>query len=324
MTREGGQAAVVALGGNALSPRGERDTIANQFDHTRRSLRAVVHLIRQGYELVITHGNGPQVGNALLRTELTAHKAPLLPLEICVADVEGGMGYMIQQVIHNLLKESGIEKDVVTVITQVVVDKEDPELKKPTKFIGQRYDAASAERLAERFGWRIQETAPSEWRRVVPSPNPLSTVEADSIRKLVKAGKIVVASGGGGIPVYLGKNGEIKGLDGVVDKDLASAVLAHEIEATQLIILTDVDGVALNFGKKDESWLKRISPDRAREYLDQGHFPPGSMGPKIGAALNFLDKGGESVLICSVDHVSEALRGEAGTVIARSLQAPRS
>ncbi|MFQ6674981.1 MAG: carbamate kinase [Fidelibacterota bacterium] len=308
--------AVVALGGNAISPRGEEDTIRNQFRHTRRSLRSIVHLIERGYELVITHGNGPQVGNALLRTELTAHKAPLLPLEICVADVDGGMGYMIQQIIHNLLKETGIHKEVVTLITQAVVDRDDPELQNPTKFIGQRYDGATARRLAGEFGWKIRRTATSEWRRVVPSPTPISIVESESIRELVNAGNIVIAAGGGGIPVYVRSGGELEGLDAVIDKDLASAVLAHEIGATELIILTDVEGVAVDFGTENERWLKELSPERARELMNGGHFPPGSMGPKIAAALDFLEKGGKSVLICSVDHVGEALGGRAGTVIA--------
>lgn len=309
---------MMALGGNAISPGGEQDTITNQFRYTRRSLKAIIPMIRQGYELVITHGNGPQVGNALLRTELTSDKAPLLPLEICVADVEGGMGYMIQQIIHNLLKESNIQKEVATLITQVVVDKDDPELANPSKFIGQRYDKASAHRLAEKFGWKVQQTSLSEWRRVVPSPKPISIVESSSIRRLVDGGAIVIASGGGGIPVYVRKNGELRGLDAVVDKDLASAVLALEIEARELIILTDVEGVALNFGKKDETWLRTLSPERARELLKEGHFPPGSMGPKISAALNFLDQGGNSVLISSMDRVTRALRGETGTLIAPS------
>ena len=307
--------AVVALGGNAISPQGEVDTIPNQFRHTRQSLVAILHLINHGYELVISHGNGPQVGNALLRTELTADRAPLLPLGICVADVGGGMGYMIQQSIQNLLRKSGIEKEVVTIITQVVADKGDPELTNPTKFIGQRYDLEWANTLAERFGWELRETSMGEWRRVVPSPMPLSIVESESIKELVNAGKIVIAAGGGAIPVYIQDTGDLEGLDAVVDKDLASAILAHEIDATDFFILTDVDGVAINYRSPDEKWLPQMTVEEARRFLKEGHFPPGSMGPKILAAIDFLDRGGERVLITSIDRISQALEGKAGTII---------
>lgn len=307
--------AVVALGGHALSPKGEVDTIPNQFRHTRESLVAILHLIEHGYDLAITHGNAPQVGNALLRTELTADKAPLLPLGICVADVEGGMGYMIQQSIQNLLKRSGIEKDVVTIITQVVVDRNDPELANPTKYVGQGYDAETARRLAGKFGWQIRQTASGKWRRVVPSPTPLSIVESDAIQELVNAGKIVISAGGGGIPVYVTETGDLEGFDAVVDKDLASAILAHEIGARELIILTDVDGVALNYGQPDERWLSEMTVDEAREFLKENHFPPGSMGPKITAAIGFLENNGDRVLITSINRIAGALAGEAGTVI---------
>lgn len=307
--------AVVALGGHAVSPRGEVDTIPNQFRHTRESLIAVLHLINHGYELVITHGNGPQVGNALLRTELTADKAPVLPLGICVADVEGGMGYMIQQSIQNLLKTYGIKKEVVTVITQVIVDRNDPEVADPTKYIGQLYDAVSAKRLSNRLGWEIRQTSSGNWQRVVPSPQPISIVESDSIRDLVSTGKIVIAAGGGGIPVYKTETGNLEGFDAVVDKDLASAILAHEIGASEFIILTDVDGVALNYGQHDEKWLLRMTVNEARQFFKENHFPLGSMGPKISAAIGFLERGGDTVYITSIDKIRETLKGKAGTVI---------
>jgi len=307
--------AVVALGGHAISPRGEVDTIPNQFRHTRESLIAVLHLIHEGYELVITHGNAPQVGNALLRTELTADRAPVLPLGICVADIEGGMGYMIQQSIQNLLKKSGIIKDVVTVITQVIVDRNDPEVTHPTKFIGQLYDKELARRLAKRFEWEIRQTSQGDWQRVIPSPQPRSIVESESIKELVQAGKIVIAAGGGGIPVYYKKTGDLEGFDAVVDKDLASAILAHEIGASEFIILTDVDGVALNYGQQDEKWLTKMTVNEARYYYKQHHFPSGSMGPKIKAAISFLEKGGNVVLITSINNIRKTLKGKAGTII---------
>ncbi|MEE9166879.1 MAG: carbamate kinase [Candidatus Neomarinimicrobiota bacterium] len=307
--------AVVALGGNAISPMGETDSLPNQFRHTRESLVAVIHLIKSGYELAITHGNAPQVGNALLRTELTADTAPLLPLYICVADIQGGMGYMIEQCLQNVLKRSGIRKDVVTMITQVLIDENDPEVVNPTKYVGQRYDEDAARRLADRFGWQIRRTSAGDWRRVVPSPLPISIIESGSIKELTRAGKIVVAAGGGGIPVHPNEDGSLEGFDAVVDKDLASAILAHEIGATEFFILTDVDGVALNFGQRNEEWLSELTVNESRRFLEEGHFPPGSMGPKITAAINFLEKGGNSVLITSIRKIREALKGESGTVI---------
>ena len=307
--------AVVALGGHAVSPNGEIDTIPNQFLHTRESLVAVLHLINESYNLVITHGNAPQVGNALLRTELTADRAPILPLGICVADIEGGMGYMIQQSIQNLLKRSGIKKEVITIITQVIIDKNDPEVENPSKYVGQLYDAESAKLLAKRFDWEIRQTTSGDWQRVVPSPQPMSIVESDSIKELVNAGKIVIAAGGGGIPVYRTETGELEGFDAVVDKDLASAILAHEIGASEFIILTDVDGVALNYGQQNETWLSNMTVTEARYYYTEHHFPSGSMGPKIIAAINFLEKGGESVLITSLLNIDKALSGKGGTVI---------
>ena len=315
MTSNRNRTAVLALGGNALSPKGEVDTIANQFSHTRESLSAIRHLISEGYNLVITHGNGPQVGNALLRTELTADKAPILPLGICVADVEGGMGYMIQQSVQNLLKRENVHKDVVTIITQVLVDKNDPEIKNPSKEIGQRYDGKIASALADRFSWTVRETSSGDWRRVVPSPKPISIVEADAIRELVDAEKIVIAAGGGGIPVYTMDSGDLEGFDAVVDKDLASAIVAHEIGACDFFILTDVRTVFLNFGQKNETPIHRMTVTEAQTYLKEGQFTPGTMEPKISAAMDFINKGGERVLISAIDSLAEALLGETGTVI---------
>lgn len=313
-----GSRVVVALGGNAISPKGEIDTIANQFSHTRNSLSAIKHLIDHGCELVITHGNGPQVGNALLRTELTADQAPILPLGYCVADVEGGMGYMIQQSLQNLLKREGIYKDVVTIITQVVVDKNDPEISDPTKFIGQRYNNEDAQRLSKKLGWIIKKTSDGKWRRMVPSPKPISIVESHSITELVNTGKIVIAAGGGGIPVYVLGNGNLEGFDAVVDRDLASSILAKEIGAHHLLIITNVDHVYINFGQSDQKPIHQMTSSQAREYMKEGHFASGTMEPKINAALEFISHGGESVLITSIEKIQDALKGNAGTIITHS------
>lgn len=307
--------AVVALGGNAISPQNEKDTIPNQFANTRKSLRAVVNLVKQGYHLAITHGNGPQVGNALLRVELTIDRAPVLPLGICVADTEGGMGYMIEQSLQNALKLAGIQREVVSIVTQVIVDANDPSIHNPTKFVGSWYTKAEISELAQRFGWQIREDNGRGWRRVVPSPTPLQIINRAAIKHLVDAGTIVIAAGGGGIPVYVMENGLYEGFDAVIDKDLASAVLARDIGAQELYILTDVDHVKLNYGKPNERALTVVRAAELQEHYNAGQFPPGSMGPKVKAALNFIAAGGEKVVITSLQRAVAGLDGTAGTII---------
>lgn len=307
--------AVVALGGNAISPQNEKDTIPNQFANTRKSLRAVVNLVKQGYHLAITHGNGPQVGNALLRVELTIDRAPVLPLGICVADTEGGMGYMIEQSLQNALKLAGIQREVVSIVTQVIVDANDPSIHNPTKFVGSWYTKEEISELAQRFNWQIREDNGRGWRRVVPSPTPLQIINRTAIKHLVDAGTIVIAAGGGGIPVYVMENGLYEGFDAVIDKDLASAVLARDIGAQELYILTDVDHVKLNYGKPNEYPLKTIHANELQEHYNAGQFPPGSMGPKVKAALNFIAAGGEKVVITSLEKAVAGLDGTSGTII---------
>jgi carbamate kinase len=316
MARE--KMAVVALGGNAITKPGVEDTIANQFRHTRESLHGIVELIRDGYNLVITHGNGPQVGNALLRIELARGKAPVLPLGVCVADTEGGMGYMIQQSLYNRLRDDGLERPVVTIITQVLVDPNDPAIANPTKYIGQFYTAEEAGVFSETRGWQMKKDANRGWRRVVPSPTPLRTVEADTIKLLVDSGAAVIAAGGGGIPVYIDHRHWYEGIDAVIDKDLASAVLAGEVGASVLSILTSVDAVALNFGTPEQKNLSHVTLDEIKKFHAQGHFPAGSMGPKILAAIKFLEDGGDVVTVTSFENAGKALKGEAGTRIVRS------
>ncbi|MFH1891198.1 MAG: carbamate kinase [Candidatus Zixiibacteriota bacterium] len=307
--------AVVALGGNAITKKGVPDTIANQFEHTRQSLAGIVPLARDGFKIAITHGNGPQAGNALLRVELARGKAPILPLGICVADTEGGMGYMIEQSLQNRLRSEGIERDVVTIVTQVIVDKNDPSIKNPTKYLGQFYTHEEARQFARERGWKVKKDGDRGWRRVVASPIPLATVNAKSIKNLVAKGMIVIASGGGGVPVYIDKNGDFEGLDAVIDKDRASAVLANEIGADLLIILTSVDKVALNFGKLDQKFLDRVTVAEMKEYSEKEHFPTGSMGPKVEAAIGFIENGGKEVIITSIEKAYEAVKGDEGTRI---------
>ena len=309
--------AVIALGGNAISKPGVEDTIANQFSHTRESLDGVVELIRDGYKLVVSHGNGPQVGNALLRIELARGKAPILPLGVCVADTEGGMGYMIQQSLQNRLRREGLDREVVTIITQVLVDPNDPDIADPSKFIGQFYSEEEAKAFSGARGWRMKKDADRGYRRVVPSPMPMKTIEAETIKALVDSGTIVIAAGGGGIPVYLDEHDRYEGLDAVIDKDLASGVLATEIGASVLSILTSVDAVSTDFGKPEQKELGRVTLDEIRRLHDAGHFPPGSMGPKIKAAIKFLEAGGDVVSITSFENAGRALRGDAGTRIVR-------
>ena len=304
------------MGGNAITKKGEEDTIARQFANTRESLRGIVELIRDGYNLAITHGNGPQVGNAVLRVELAREKAPILSLGICVADTEGGMGYMIEQSLQNRLKKENIRRDVVTIVTQVIVDKDDPSIKEPTKFIGQFYTRQEAKRLARQRGWVMKEDRAKMWRRVVPSPVPLEIVEKKTVKNLVEKGIIVIAAGGGGIPVYVEKNGALEGMDAVIDKDRASAILARDIGAEWLLILTDVEKVALHFGTLLQIDLDKLTVEEAKKYQKERHFPPGSMGPKIEAAIQFLESGGKEVIITSISKAYDAVKKKtAGTRI---------
>jgi len=306
--------AVIALGGNAISSTGKED-IHEQFANTRKSLEGIVELIQEGYNLAITHGNGPQVGNALLRVEKTAREIPALPLGVIVADTEGGMGYMIEQSLQNKLHRAGIKRDVVTVVTQIIVDPDDPSIVNPTKFIGPFYTEKQAKMLAKMFNWVIKEDSGRGFRRLVPSPKPLSIINRRIIQQLVDQGVIVIVAGGGGIPVYIEIDGTYEGVDAVVDKDRASAVLASNINARTLMILTNVENVYINFNKPNQVKLNEVRLPDVKKYLAEGQFPTGSMGPKIEAAINFLENGGEQVMITSLDRAKDALLGKAGTKI---------
>ena len=309
--------AVIALGGNAIASTG-KENIHEQFANTRKSLESIVELIQEGYNLAITHGNGPQVGNALLRVEKTAQDIPVLPLGIIVADTEGGMGYMIEQSLQNKLHSIDIKRSVVTIVTQVIVDPNDPSIINPTKFIGPFYTRKQAENLAINFNWVIKEDSGRGYRRVVPSPIPIRIVNQGIIQQLVDQEVIVIAAGGGGIPVYVEIDGTYEGVDAVIDKDRASAVLAHDISAQTFVSLTNVENVYINFNKPDQRKLEQITVLEAKKYLAEGQFPPGSMGPKIEAAISFLESGGKQVIITSLEKAKQAVLGNAGTRIVRN------
>ncbi|MCD6117500.1 carbamate kinase [bacterium] len=315
MTSKNYSTVVVALGGNAITREFEEGNIHQQFANTRKSLVSIIEMVERGVNVVITHGNGPQVGNALIRVEEARHLVPPIPLGVLVADTEGGMGYMIEQSLQNMFIRKGIRKRIVTILTQVVVDKDDPSIIEPTKFVGPFFKDEEVDKIRRDRGWVLKKDADRGWRRVVPSPHPVQIVEKDIIRELISSGAIVIACGGGGIPVYIEDDGTFEGVDGVIDKDRASAVLAYDIGAEQLHILTAVDKVSLDFGTPGQRDLDIITKAEAQKYLDEGEFPAGSMGPKIEAAIKFLEDGGKEVLITSVENYSFALQGKTGTKI---------
>jgi carbamate kinase len=304
---------VAALGGNAIIKKGEQGTFAQQFRNTYESMGYIAHLIRAGHQVVLTHGNGPQVGFIMIQVEAAAGKVPTAPLHVDVAQSQGSMGYMIAQSLINQLKAHGIDTSVAAVMTQVLVNRDDPAMQHPTKPVGAFYIRERAAEL-ERLGHTVVEDSGRGWRRVVPSPRPIRIIETNIIKELVQAGTIVVACGGGGIPVAEA-NGALMGVDAVIDKDLASSLLAVEIKADVLMFLTTVDRVALNYNTPQQVDLERLSLAEARQYLSEGQFPPGSMGPKIEAAVEFVESGGERAVVCRPEYVVEALSGRAGTVI---------
>ncbi|HEX6909805.1 MAG TPA: carbamate kinase [Longimicrobium sp.] len=305
---------VIALGGNALAQPGEEGTITQQFKHTRESLGAVVELAREGWHIAIVHGNGPQVGNALIRNEHARHIVPPLPLGVLVAATEGWVGYMVQQSLQNALRRGGVERQVVTMVTQVLVDPDDPELQRPTKPIGRTMDEQTARDLAAEMGGEVAETK-GGWRRVVPSPRPTAIVEREMIRALVAQGHLVIAAGGGGCPVYVHERWGLEGVDAVVDKDRAAAILGRDIGADVLVILTDVERVYLDYGQPTQRALERLTLAEAEALLAGGALGEGSMAPKVEAAAEFVRRGGTRAIIARLDQGREAVAGQAGTEI---------
>lgn len=312
---------VIALGGNALKGPTSLGTAEEQRAAVERSCAQIAKIVAEGYRVVLTHGNGPQVGNLLIQQEAAAKLVPPMPLDICGAMTQGQIGYLIQQKLQEKLRELGLPRPVATVITRVLVDERDPAFQEPTKPIGPFYDEARAEEL-RRQGYVLKRVANDErgWRRVVPSPEPVEILEEAAIRALLEAGQIVIACGGGGIPVVRRSGteaGPLEGVAAVVDKDLASALLAIRLGAEVLLDLTDVEFVALNYGTPEQVDLRRLTVEEAKRYLKEGHFPPGSMGPKMEAAIRFLEGGGRRAIITSLEKGYLALLGETGTEIIR-------
>ncbi|MPZ95118.1 MAG: carbamate kinase [Propionibacteriales bacterium] len=318
--------AVVAIGGNALLQGGASATIAEQFDAARSLASSLVEMIEAGWRIVVTHGNGPQVGFIKRRSDLVAELAPELPhldLDMCVADSQGSLGYILASSLGSRLRERGVPDRVAALLTHTVVDAADPAFHQPTKPIGGFYPEDDARRLADVHHWTIAEDSGRGWRRLVPSPRPRRIVEQESIRMLADGGVLVVAAGGGGIPVVETPDGRYRGVEAVIDKDLTSAHLATKLGADLLVITTGVAQVAVNFGRPDQQTLDRLSAAEARRHLADGQFPPGSMGPKIEAALQFLDEGGRRVLITSPDELVNALGGSTGTwLLPSDIEAP--
>jgi carbamate kinase len=315
--------ALVAVGGNSLIRAGETGTVAEQLANARRTARAMVGLIRLGYRLVITHGNGPQVGAQLLRSERASDLVYGQTLDVCGAASQGEIGYLLEQCLRNELADAGIDTPVVSLVTQTVVSPDDPAMQRPSKPIGPFYSRSDAEQKKRQFGWHIVEDAARGYRRVVPSPEPLEIVELDVIRSLVARGVLVVSTGGGGIPV-MRVGGQLQGVEAVIDKDRASALLASELDVDLFAISTDTDYVYLNYKKPGQQPLTCVTATQLEEYHRAGHFPPGSMGPKVESVIQFQRRGGKEAVITTFDLLCEAVAGRAGTRIVAHSRLPQA
>ncbi|HXY14497.1 MAG TPA: carbamate kinase [Terriglobales bacterium] len=303
---------LLAIGGNSLIRAGEKGSIAEQMANARRTACEVVGLCTAGYRIVLTHGNGPQVGAALLRSERGASQVPGHPLDVCDASTQGEIGYILQQALEGELRIAGVHMPVVTVVTQSVVSTEDPAMHHPTKPIGPFYSRGDAEERKRQFGWEIVEDASRGYRRVVPSPEPIEIVELEVIQDLVEQGVLVIACGGGGIPVVW-QDGKLRGVEAVIDKDRASALLASKLGVDLFVISTDTDYVYLDYKKPSQRPLKSVTPVELQKFFEEGHFPPGNMGPKIESVLRFLSNGGKEAIITSCENLRQAVDGSAGT-----------
>lgn len=307
--------AVVAVGGNSLIKDKSHQTVPDQYEASAETMLHIAGMIEANWDVVITHGNGPQVGFILRRAELALHELHPVPLDSCGADTQGAIGYMFQRALYNEFCRRRIEKQAATVVTQVLVDRKDPAFENPSKPIGSFMEEPTALQRRDDDGWVVVEDAGRGWRRVVPSPKPIRIVEKDAIQSLIHQGFIVVAVGGGGIPVVEDEHGQLVGVEAVIDKDFASALLAIDIHADLFLISTAVERVALNFNKPDQQWLDRITLAEAKRYLAEGHFAKGSMEPKIRAIIDFLEAGGKEALVTNPENIERALSGETGTRI---------
>ncbi len=315
MSLKNNKKVVIALGGNALMQKYDTGSAEEQFKQTRKSLDPLFHFIEQGYNICITHGNGPQVGLELLKNEATASEIPALPLGVLIAHTQGGVGYIVQQSMQNLLSKKGLEKEVVTFISQVKVDPNDPRLKDPTKFIGKHYTKEKASEMIEKFNWKMKEQEKGSWRRVVSSPAPQYLFNGNSIKYMMEFGTIVIAAGGGGIPAYIKLDKGLRLVDGVIDKDMTSALLARIVKSEEFFIITDVDHVCLNYGSNDVKKIHKSTMQEMKKWLAEGHFHEGTMKPKVEAAIYFLEHHGEKVIITSIDNINNAIKGKSGTII---------
>ena len=307
---------VIALGGNALQEAGKPATAQAQLEVVEKTSEYIADIVERGYEVIVAHGNGPQVGRIVIQNEVATASPPAMPFDVCGAMSQGMIGYHIQQGLSKVLRHRGINKNVVTIVTQVVVDKDDPKFKAPSKPIGPFYTEEEAKAIAAEKGYTMKEDAGRGWRRVVASPLPVEIVELDAVKTLNDAGFVVVTVGGGGIPVVRNEAGDLEGVAAVIDKDLASEKLARDMDADALVILTAVEKVSINFKKPDQKDLDRMSAAEAKQYIKEGHFAPGSMLPKIEAALNFVEsKPGRIAIITSLDKAVDAIEGRAGTTI---------
>ncbi len=307
---------VIALGGNALQEAGKPATAQAQLEVVEKTSEYIADIVERGYEVIVAHGNGPQVGRIVIQNEVASASTPAMPFDVCGAMSQGMIGYHIQQGLSKVLRHRGINKNVVTIVTQVVVDKDDPKFKAPSKPIGPFYAEEEAKAIAAEKGYTMKEDAGRGWRRVVASPLPVEIVELDAVKTLNDAGFVVVTVGGGGIPVVRNEAGDLEGVAAVIDKDLASEKLARDMDADALVILTAVEKVSINFKKPDQKDLDRMSAAEAKQYIKEGHFAPGSMLPKIEAALNFVEsKPGRIAIITSLDKAVDAIEGRAGTTI---------
>lgn len=307
--------AMIALGGNSLSPKDVAGSIEQQFRYTRDTMDGLSIFIRSSYNICITHGNGPQVGDALHRMDLTSEQIPPLPLGVCVAGTQGQMGYMIQQSLQNKLREMEIDREVVTMVTQVIVDRNDESLKNPTKYIGPRYSKDEILKLSENFNWNIKEQEPGFWRRVVPSPMPEYIMHGKSIKALVDRGTIVIAFGGGGIPVFNTEENKIQGLDAVIDKDFSAAKMGRIIRAEELWIISDIEYLYRNFGEKNQVPIKEISFEDIKKLYNENIFQEGTVKPKVRAAIHFLKHHGKKVVITSINNIEKSINEKSGTII---------
>ena len=307
--------AVVAFGGNALLRPEDHGTQEEQIARAKQAARWLAEIARHGYKLIVVHGNGPQVGNILVQAEEASTKIPPQSLDVCVAQTEGSIGFVLQQAIRNRLESIGIGGEVATILTEVEVDPNDPAFKRPTKPIGPFFTRYRAEALERDLGWTMREDAGRGWRHVVPSPRPLRILNIKTVARMLESATVVVAAGGGGIPVVRGRDGQWRGIEAVIDKDFSSALLAADLNADFFVILTGVPKVAIDFGKPTERFVERMTLAEAQKHLADGQFPAGSMGPKIESAMQFVRATKKQVLITDVEVLREALEGRDGTVI---------